>query len=741
MAQWQKVLKLDPARQVAVSRLYGEVLPREYRHCLGDWIEDQNWDLAADDEDKATECFHKLLCHLELQEKLSYQMNNILQGPNFPRIKCHFEKHFKDYPVKLAKLICDCLSKERKILDSTIETQDSEPRNQEQSDMGNKISGLRNEILTAEQQIKYLENLHVELLNELPLSPALARDGLLLKAKSDTQNKTKEMLIKQLESILGLAGSIVSSLIFEKLPKWKSQQQNVCIGGPTGSCINELQSWFTTVAEDLQQLRGQLKKFHEQEMKYSSGEPFNLLTQVTQYEEHTHDLLRRLHENALVVEKQPCMKSLPQQPLIVKTKVAFSVKVRYLIKLKEFYSLLLVTPFFDKDVNDITINGNNDCSKFRKFNLTANKSPRISKVLALDFTSDALVAEFENLTLTEERDAGTRSNNQSSLPVMEELHIIKFVTQLQWLGQALDVETSTLPLVVVSSSNQTPSAWASLLWCNMQTGEPKNRSLFLSPPSVTWQRLSEVLNWQFLSISKRGLNEDQLSMLRDKFVDQADGLVHWTRFSKEGVWFWIYGILYLIEKHLLDIWNDGFIMGFVSKERVDSLLRNMQTGTFILRFSETVKEGAITFSWVEHLNGGTHVHAVEPCTEKDLEMMSLPNLIRCYNYVSPENTLRNPLHYLYPSIPKEEAFKRHYSNKTRRSILNEYLSRRWAALSSLPTPLLSPDEEMDSPEEEFIEDMDIVLEHFSPDLEKLIMEELQKELDNEKAETSTRQHP
>lgn len=46
-------------------------------------------------------------------------------------------------------------------------------------------------------------------------------------------------------------------------------------------------------------------------------------------------------------------------------------------------------------------------------------------------------------------------------------------------------------------------------------------------------------------------------------------------------------------------------MGFVSRESTKALLQEKPTGTFLLRFSESNKDGAITFSWVEHSNGGT----------------------------------------------------------------------------------------------------------------------------------------
>ncbi|XP_029604393.1 signal transducer and activator of transcription 1-alpha/beta-like isoform X2 [Salmo trutta] len=92
-----------------------------------------------------------------------------------------------------------------------------------------------------------------------------------------------------------------------------------------------------------------------------------------------------------------------------------------------------------------------------------------------------------------------------------------------------------------------------------------------------------------------------------------NGLIPWTKFCKNvneksfPFWLWIEGILDLIKRHLLCLWNDGCIMGFVSKEREKALLKDKEPGTFLLRFSESSREGAITFTWVEGSNNGVCV--------------------------------------------------------------------------------------------------------------------------------------
>lgn len=54
-------------------------------------------------------------------------------------------------------------------------------------------------------------------------------------------------------------------------------------------------------------------------------------------------------------------------------------------------------------------------------------------------------------------------------------------------------------------------------------------------------------------------------------------------------------------------------MGFISKERERAILSTKPPGTFLLRFSESSKEGGVTFTWVEKDISGklvSHPHFV-----------------------------------------------------------------------------------------------------------------------------------
>ncbi|XP_074042995.1 LOW QUALITY PROTEIN: signal transducer and activator of transcription 1-alpha/beta [Sinocyclocheilus anshuiensis] len=145
-------------------------------------------------------------------------------------------------------------------------------------------------------------------------------------------------------------------------------------------------------------------------------------------------------------------------------------------------------------------------------------------------------------------------------------------------------------------------------------------------------------------------------------------LIHWNTLFKtstesgDSLWQWIYEHLELTEKHVLNIWNDGYIMGFLSKERERALLRDKLPGTFLLRFSENSRCGGLIITWVERSQDDEPVvHSTEPYSKVDLNRISLPNIIHDYTVTDGEKDPVNPLIYLYPDIPRDVAFGRYYT--------------------------------------------------------------------------------
>ncbi|XP_051550574.1 signal transducer and activator of transcription 1-alpha/beta-like [Myxocyprinus asiaticus] len=681
MSQWLELQQLDSKFLEQVDQLYDDNFPMAIRQYLSNWIESHDWDHVAnvENESLATVRFHDLLTQLDHQHSRFAMEKDFLNQHNIRKIKRNLQSLFQDNPVSMAMIISRNLNEERKILASaqTSENRAESAQNdmivEKHREMDGRVKEIKLKVQETEQIIKNLEDLQDEYdlsktlqsreeLNGTISKEDLNRERLIIHAMFMKLNDMRQGVISQMSEVLNLMDQVVFELISSELVEWRRRQQMSCIGGLTNVCLDQLQNWFTSIGESLLQLRQQLKKLLELEQKFTyDSDP--ITHSKSTLDDRIMSNLKTLITNSLVVERQPCMPTQLQRPLVLKTGVLFTLKIRLLVKLQEFNHTVRVKVQFDKDVVEKR-------KGFRKFNILGTAM----KVMNME-ESNGMAAEFRHLQLKEQKVAGNRTS-EGPLIVTEELHSITFEAELCWSGLVMNFETTSLPIVVISNVSQLPSGWASIMWYNMLISEPKNLSFFVSPPPATWVHLSEVLSWQFSSITKRGLNQEQLSMLGAKLLGpkammDPEAQIPWNKFCKAGseknftFWLWIEGILDLIKRHLLSLWDDGCIMGFVTKDRTKALLHDKAPGTFLLRFSESNRDGAITFSWVEHdANEEPQIRSVEPYTKKELSAVSLPDIIRNYRVMAADNIPENPLRFLYPNLPKDEAFQKYYSKPT-----------------------------------------------------------------------------
>uniref|UniRef100_A0A8C2B5H9 Signal transducer and activator of transcription n=1 Tax=Cyprinus carpio TaxID=7962 RepID=A0A8C2B5H9_CYPCA len=618
MSQWLELQQLDSTFLEQVDQLYDDSFPMAIRQYLSSWIESHDWDHVAnvENESLATVRFHDLLTQLDHQHSRFAMEKDFLNQHNIRKIKRNLQSLFLDNPVSMAMIISRNLSEERKIL-AAAQVSESRSKNT-QNDMivekHREMDGRVKEIKTKVQVM------HTKL------------SCLIFKFPIRTQK------------VLNIMDPVIFELISTELAEWRRRQQMACIGGVTNVCLDQLQNWFTSLGESLLQLRQQLKKLLELEQKFTYDKDPITLSKST-----LEDRIM-LNLKTLITNRATAMRSV--HPQITVTQL--------LIKLQEFNHTVRVKVQLDKDIVEKR-------KGFRMFNILVTAM----KVMNME-ESNGMAAEFRHLQLKEKKVTGNRTS-EGPLIVTEELHSITFEAELCWSGMVMNFETTSLPIVVISNVSQLPSGWASIMWYNMLTSEPKNLSFFVSPPSATWGHLAEVLSWQFSSITKRGLNQEQLTMLGTKLLGpkaamDLEAQIPWNRFCKSGseknftFWLWIEGILDLIKRHLLSLWDDGCIMGFVTKDQTKAFLYDKLPGTFLLRFSESNRDGAITFSWVEHnANEEPQIRSVEPYTKKELSAVSLPDIIRNYRVMAADNVPENPLRFLFPSIPKDDAFKKYYS--------------------------------------------------------------------------------
>uniref|UniRef100_A0A7N4NQ30 Signal transducer and activator of transcription n=1 Tax=Sarcophilus harrisii TaxID=9305 RepID=A0A7N4NQ30_SARHA len=624
MSQWNQVQQLEIKFLEQVDQFYDDTFPMEVRHLLAQWIEGQDWEAASNNETMATILLQNLLLQLDEQLGRVAQEKNLLLIHNLKRIRKLLQGKYHGKSMHIAVVISNCLREERRILAAA-----SMPV------QGPLEKSLQNSVVSERQ--KNVEH-----------------------KVAAIRNSVQEVLNK-ITKIISEIETLMNTMLLEELLDWKRRQQIACIGGPLHSGLDQLQNCFTLLAESLFQVRRQMEKLDEQSTKVSyEGDPIPV--QRSHLQELINFLIYNLFRNSFVVERQPCMPTHPQRPLVLKTLIQFTVKLRLLIKLPELNYQIKVKATIDKNVSTVSN---------RRFILCGT---HVKAMNIEESSNGSLSVEFRHLQPKEMKSSAGGKGNEGPHMVTEELHSISFETQICLYGMTIDLETNSLPVVMISNVSQLPNAWASIIWYNLSTNDSQNLVFFNNPPTAALSQLLEVLSWQFSSYVGRGLNSDQLNMLAEKLaVQQAsynDGQLSWAKFCKEHLpgkaftfWGWLEAILDLIKKHILPLWIDGYIMGFVSKEKERVLLKDKMPGTFLLRFSES-NLGGITFTWVDQSeNGEVRFHSVEPYNKGRLAALPFADILRDYKVIMAENVPENPLKYLYPDIPKDKAFGKHYSSQ------------------------------------------------------------------------------
>ncbi|XP_020849282.1 signal transducer and activator of transcription 4 isoform X2 [Phascolarctos cinereus] len=679
MSQWNQVQQLEIKFLEQVDQFYDDTFPMEVRHLLAQWIEGQDWEAASNNETMATILLQNLLLQLDEQLGRVAQEKNLLLIHNLKRIRKLLQGKYHGNPMHIAVVISNCLREERRILAAASmpvqgpleKSLQSSVVSERQRNVEHRVAAIKNSVQMTEQDVKYLEDLQDEFDYRYKTIQTIDQDdknSILVKQEvltlQDMLNtldfKRKEVLSKTTQ-IISEIDTLMKNMLLEELLDWKRRQQIACIGGPLHSGLDQLQNCFTLLAESLFQVRRQMEKLDEQSIKVSyEGDPIPL--QRPHLQEQVNFLIYNLFRNSFVVERQPCMPTHPQRPLVLKTLIQFTVKLRLLIKLPELNYQIKVKATIDKNVSTVSN---------RRFILCGT---HVKAMNMEESSNGSLSVEFRHLQPKEMKSSAGGKGNEGPHMVTEELHSISFETQICLYGLTIDLETNSLPVVMISNVSQLPNAWASIIWYNLSTNDSQNLVFFNNPPTAALNQLLEVLSWQFSSYVGRGLNSDQLNMLAEKLTVQQtscnDGQLSWAKFCKEHLpgkaftfWVWLEAILDLIKKHILPLWIDGYIMGFVSKEKERVLLKDKMPGTFLLRFSES-NLGGITFTWVDQSeNGEVRFHSIEPYNKGRLAALPFADILRDYKVIMAENVPENPLKYLYPDIPKDKAFGKHYSSQ------------------------------------------------------------------------------
>ncbi|XP_011681709.1 signal transducer and activator of transcription 5B isoform X2 [Strongylocentrotus purpuratus] len=687
------IMKLQQLQGGDLEKLQGLYqnleFPMEIRYYCAHWIEAQNWSSIDIDnpvfEPDAIDLLHGMIKQVQAKiEELSddemfpikLKLNNFTQELN---------KRFSNQPFAFVRLINHCLESEERLVQNsmqnrTVESPQAPPCNK---DITENITNIRMMTQKTEEDLsnlqqkqemfvfQYQENLRFQgRLNQLANSLAesdpnrRAEEVSLRKKKAEVeqvlQTEAQELLRMRMDlaekhrKTLYSLKILQSRVLEDELIRWKRQQQLAGIGGPPEGTLDQQQCWCEALAELIWHNRQQVKKVELLRQQLPIPVP------------HGQDLLPELNRcfmaqlstlvtSTFIIEKQP--------PQVLKKETRFSASVRLLVGGKLNVHMnppqVKATIISESQAKAVL------ASETSSWNETSGDILNNCGVMEYHRETGVLNVTFRNMSLKRIR----RADRRGSEFVTEEKFTILFQSQFSVASGELvfQVRTMSLPVVVVSHGNQECNALATILWDNA-FGE-SGRVPFVVPDGVPFADMGRALNSKFMLANGRSLSDANLLYLAQKAFspdhnvgqteDFSNVYITWSIFNRDPLpnrtftfWRWFHGVLELTRKHLRGPWNDGSIMGFVSRSMAHDLLLSQQVGCFLLRFSDS-EIGGITIAWLaEDANTGERqVYNLQPFTADDFNIRSLADRIHDLSHLT----------HLYPDKPKDTAFGQYYT--------------------------------------------------------------------------------
>uniref|UniRef100_V9KH47 Signal transducer and activator of transcription n=1 Tax=Callorhinchus milii TaxID=7868 RepID=V9KH47_CALMI len=630
MALWNVISKLPPEVFHRFQTLYEPYLPVEVRHYLAEWMEQQPWGSVS------TGCGDEALAR-NLLENMVAEMQNIAgqvgEGSFTAKLNKWASLLQEMQPLQLVQFVNSVLLRERELLQ---EVQQSSPRQEDvqvRRRLGElesllqriQLSSSERECYTAEEELLSPEyNKLQQFLNTW--EPQRQECGPGLAEASSLLEQTQKLVLRSIQD-------------------WKRRLQLSGNGAVFEDNLGSVQDWCERLAVINCQLQQEVAKQGDAGTEMGT----NLTVKL-------QALFGNLIRSSFLVEKHP--------PQVLKTQSKFSSSVRFLLgsRLSATGKPPLIRAVIITEQQARALGQHSNTHSDITGEITNNTG-----LLESNNSTKSTSATLRNMSLKKIK----RSDRRGTESVTEEKFAVLFSADLSLVEskQIHPVQALSLPIVVIVHGSQDNNATATVLWDNAFS--EVDRLPFHIPERVLWGAMCRTLDMKFTAEvqAPQGLCPEHFLFLAQKVFDEqtysqdfSARMVSWSQFNKENLpgrtftfWQWFDGVMELTKRHLKDYWNNGLILGFVSKQYSSYVLNCCENGTFLLRFSDS-EIGGITIAWIDDSDtGGRQVYNVQPFTTKDLTIRSLGDRVRDIEQ----------LLCLYPNQAKDQVFSRFYTKETK----------------------------------------------------------------------------
>ncbi|NXV56235.1 STAT2 protein, partial [Molothrus ater] len=294
--------------------------------------------------------------------------------------------------------------------------------------------------------------------------PGYLQELQSLQAKLQNLDRQRREVLAQMQQLLGRSETL-QELLQQELGGWRVRQQHLCLGASADTNLRPLETWFTELGQGLFQLRQLLRALGDLRQKVTyARDP--LVAETPLLEQRLQEQLTHLLKR--VTELQECLDNTPRHVLGCLCRVWSGINDPH---------GFLAALGDSRGLQEMVTKGDRAPGVFgqhsqARFGVSEQKDSRAGKGKGASGEVGTGWGWGGRGGARPGGDSGVTSP-QGPLVVTEELHLITFTLAYAYCGLELELEATTLPFVIISNNNQFSSAWASILWFNMLSSDPK----------------------------------------------------------------------------------------------------------------------------------------------------------------------------------------------------------------------------------------------------------------------------
>uniref|UniRef100_A0A914X6T4 SH2 domain-containing protein n=1 Tax=Plectus sambesii TaxID=2011161 RepID=A0A914X6T4_9BILA len=407
--------------------------------------------------------------------------------------------------------------------------------------------------------------------------------------------------------------------VIYQLQFWKNKQKTAQIGAPfdqKDADLDRIHADFDRLFDHISELRKfsiwLIGKLEEKLPMNNQEEIQNFITHLTDVIEQLNMLYRTLIDRILLVSQQP-------EPVLKTQRKINPVELHFLaadklgIRQQLDKATIWVDIVTEEVARQLCAGGDVNLTDIKTIGTLSNEKEK-----SIQNKKRQMTVQFGNsklLNVERRAPSGVKGNQCSK---KEQKYVLLFrcsPLKIEHIGE-INLWTLSLPVVVSVHGSQDCELYLTIFWQRAFGSIDYHDGNEEDTLTVPWPHLSQAIVHQFMSFTgaKVPLSETAMEYVAEKLFGRPQiedprretMFITLEQFAKVTMsdevdfscWEWLFAIMQLVKhKEVLEFWNNGWLIGFISKYEAMEKMKIVPDQTFLLRFSDRVK-GAVSIAYV-----------------------------------------------------------------------------------------------------------------------------------------------